>query len=200
MTKYDFLQSLQDSLRDLPRKEAEDQIRFFSEMIDDRMEEGLSEEDAVTAVGSVGDIRRHIIDGLALPKAREEKPSGRRKLRPWEISLLALGAPLWLPLLIAAFAVTLSLYISLWAVVISLWAVFVSLVVSGVAVIASGAVLAVGGKGVTAIALIGAGLVSIGLSIFLFYGCKYATKGSAAFITLISRRIKQSFHREEGTS
>ncbi len=166
-------------------------------MIDDRMEDGLSEEDAVAAVGSVEDIRRHIMDGPVLPRVRKDSPSGRRKLRPWEILLLILGSPLWFPLLIAAFTVVLSLYISLWAVLISLWAVFVSLIVSGVAVIGGGTILAAGGRSVVAIAMIGAGLVSVGLSIFLFYGCKYATKGSAALAKLLFRRMKKFFPREE---
>ncbi len=197
MTKHDFLLSLQDNLRDLPREEMEEQIHFFSEMIDDRIEEGLSEDDAVAAVGSVEDIRQHITEGLTLPKARKKKPSGRRKLRPWEITLLVLGSPLWLCLLIAAFAVLLALYISLWAVVISLWAVFASLLGSGVGVIVGGAVIAFSGKSLEAITLIGVGLVSGGLSIFMFYGCKYATKGSIGLTKWIFRCIKRFFRKEE---
>ena len=199
MTKHDFLLSLQDSLSGLPREEAEEQIHFFSEMIDDRMEEGLSEEDAVTAVGSVEDIRLHIMDGLALPKARKIKTSGRRKLRPLEIILLILGSPLWLSLLIAVFAVVLAVYISLWAVVISLWAVFASLLAYGIGVIAGGAVIAVEGRSLEAIALIGTGLVSFGLSVYMFYVCKYATKGLIGLTKWIFRCIKNTFHKEEAS-
>ena len=87
--------------------------------------------------------------------------------------LLILGFPLWLPLLIAAFAIAFSLYAVLWAVTISLFAVFASLVISGVfAGIGAGIFFAATGNDVTGIALIGCGIVAIGLSIFVFYCSK----------------------------
>ena len=50
-----------------------------------------------------------------------------RKMSTWEIVLIALGSPLWVPLLIAALAVVFSLYVSLWSVIISFFAVQASL-------------------------------------------------------------------------
>ena len=115
MTKYDFLLSLQDRLSGLPQKDVEEQLHFFSEMIDDRMEDGLTEEEAVRAIGSVEDICRHITDGISLsPNPQENRAPERRKLRSWEIIFLILGSPVWLSLVIAALAVVFSLYGSLW--------------------------------------------------------------------------------------
>ncbi len=200
MTKHDFLRSLQNSLSALPQNTVAEHLNFFSEMIDDHIEDGLTEEEAVLAIGSVEDICRHITDGQSMPNPRAYRSSGSRTLRTWEMILLVLGSPVWLSLVIGAFAVVFSLYVSLWAVVISLWAVFVSLVLSGIAVIVGGVILATSGKGVTAIALIGAGLVSMGLSIFMFYGCKYVTKGSVALVRLLFRRSKKSHSVEETTA
>ena len=45
MTKMQFLLSLHDKLTGLPRDEVEQRLNFYSEMIEDRMEEGLSEEE-----------------------------------------------------------------------------------------------------------------------------------------------------------
>jgi len=193
MTKDDFLRSLQGRLSALPQETVAEHLRFFSEMIDDRIEDGLTEEEAVRAIGSVEDICRHITDGICSPDTQEHRAPERRKLRPWAIIFLVLGSPVWLSLVIAAFAVVFSLYGSLWAVVISLWAVFVSLILSGIAVIAGGVILATSGKGISAIALIGAGLVSIGLSIFLFYGCKHITKGSVSLVRNLFSKTIRSF-------
>lgn len=193
MTKHDFLRSLQDNLSALPQETVAEHLRFFSEMIDDRIEDGLTEEEAIRAIGSVEDICRHITDGISLPDTQEHRDPERRKLRPWEIIFLILGSPVWLSLVIAALAVVFSLYGSLWAIIISLWAVFVSLALSGIAVTVGGVILAASGKGVTAIALIGAGLVSIGLSILLFYGCKCVTKGSVSLIRILFSKTRRSF-------
>ena len=51
MNKQEFLSRLRKQLKGLEDKE--ERITFYSEMIDDRMEEGLSEEEAVAAVGSL---------------------------------------------------------------------------------------------------------------------------------------------------
>ena len=49
----------------------------FSEMIEDRMEDGMSEEDAVAAVGSVDDIASQIIMDIPLIKiAKKRAPMG----------------------------------------------------------------------------------------------------------------------------
>ena len=56
MNKQEFLMQLRKGLSYMPQEDIEERLTFYSEMIDDRMEEGLSEEDAVLAVGPVDDI------------------------------------------------------------------------------------------------------------------------------------------------
>ena len=123
---------------------------------------------------------------------KEKTP--KRRLGVWEIVLLALGSPIWLSLLIAAFAVILSLYISLWALIISFWAVFASFVGCTVGSII---VFAVDGYITTGVAMASAGLVCAGLSIFLFYGCKGATNGTLLLTKKIFLGIKRSFLKKE---
>ena len=174
MTKLEFILSLNDRLSGLPKKEVQERLNFYSEMIEDRMEEGLSEQDAVEAVGSVDEIAEQILAENPTPKKQKTK----RKLKTWEIVLLALGSPIWLSLLIAAVAVIISIYASLWVVVASLWAAFGSLAACAVGGILAGAVLTFGENIFSGIALISAGLVCAGLSILFFLVCKLATKGA----------------------
>lgn len=47
MNKQEFLVKLRKGLSGLPKEDIEERLTFYSEMIDDRMEEGLSEEEAV---------------------------------------------------------------------------------------------------------------------------------------------------------
>ena len=56
MTKAEFLSVFKKKLSALPRKEREEGLSFYTEMIDDRMEEGLSEEEAVAEVWLDGQL------------------------------------------------------------------------------------------------------------------------------------------------
>lgn len=47
MTKIKFLLSPHNKLAGLPQDEVEERLNFYSEMIEDRIEEGLSEEKTV---------------------------------------------------------------------------------------------------------------------------------------------------------
>lgn len=155
MTKQQFLTALRSKLAHLSQEELEERLFFYGEMIDDRIEEGLSEEEAVAAAGS--------IDDFSLPT----QPKQKSRLRWWEITLLALGSPIWLSLLLAGVAVIFSL-------VISLWVCFLAVAASALACIVAGTILAF--DSLRGFAFLGAGLVCAGLSIFLFYGSFLTTK------------------------
>lgn len=49
MTKSDFLDLLREKISRLPEWEAAKTVVYYSEMIDDRIEDGMSEEEAVAA-------------------------------------------------------------------------------------------------------------------------------------------------------
>ncbi len=185
MTKLQFLLALHDKLSGLPQDEVEERLNFYSEMIEDRMEEGLTEEDAVAKVGSVDDIVAQIVADTPFTKIAKEKMRPKRRLKTWEIVLLAVGSPVWVSLLIAGAASVFALYVSLWAVIVSLWAAFASFVVSALGAVIGGTIIAVVQNVYSGLALIAAGIVCAGLAIFLFFGCKAATKGTV----LLTRKM-----------
>ena len=197
MTKLKFLLSLRDALSSLPQEESEERLRFYSEMIEDQVEEGLTEEEAVAAVGSVEEIAAQIVAEIPPTKAVPEKPKRKKQRNTWEILLLVLGSPVWLSLLIAAFAVIFALWVSLWAIIISLWAVFASVVTCAAAGIAAGIGFILGGYTYTGVAMIAAGIICAGLSILLFYGCHRATKGSVWLTKKTVLGIKKCFTGRE---
>ena len=197
MTKLEFLQSLREKLSGLPQHEVEERLSFYREMIEDRMDDGLAEADAVAELGSVDEIAAQIIADIPLTKLAKEKIKPKRRLRAWEIVLLALGSPIWLSLLIAAAAVLFSLYVVIWAVVISLWAVFVSLAAAAVGGIAACIVFALTGHGSTGLAMLGAGLTCAGLAIFMFYGCLAVNKGAVWLGKAILHGLKTALIRKE---
>ena len=197
MNKTEFLVELTARLSPLPREEISDRWDYYSEMIDDRMEDGLTEDEAVAELGSVDEVAGQILSDIPLSVLVKEKIKPKRRLRAAEIALLVLGSPIWLSLLIAAFAVVFSLYVSLWAVVISLWAVFVSLAACFLGGVAACVILAVSGSAAPGLALLAAGLLCAGLSVFLFYGCRAATKGMLLLTKNMAIRIKICFIGKE---
>ncbi|MBO5784065.1 MAG: DUF1700 domain-containing protein [Clostridia bacterium] len=180
MNKQEFLTRLRKGLFGLPSKEKKEHLAFYCEMIDDRMEDGLSEEAAVAEIGNIDEI-------IAQLKAATPK----KKKNAGVIVLLILGLPVWGSLLIAAAAVALALYLSLWAVLISFWAVFAALLGSALGGIVGGIILFGYGNAPAGLALIGAGLVCAGLGIFLFYGCKAATVGTLRLTQKLVRRVEK---------
>ena len=179
MRKQEFIFELWKKLSDLPKGEVEERLSFYAEMIDDRMEEGLSEEEAVSAIGSPDEIAAQIMGDIPISKIVKEKIKTKRKPSVTEIVLLVIGFPLWFPLLIVVpFSVIFSLYVTPWSVVVSFWAVFASVVGSAVGALIGGIVFIAIGHVPVGIALIGASLICAGLSVFSFFGCKATTKGS----------------------
>ena len=197
MTKYDFIEALEKKLSGLPEKEVDDRLSFYIEMIDDRIEEGIPEEEAVAQIGSVDEIAEQIISDIPFKAIAKKRLKNKKGIKAWEIVLLALGSPIWIPLLAAAFVIILSLYIVLWSLVISLLAVFISVLACAFAGIIAGGWFAITGNLLQGIAIIGAGIFCAGLSIFLFFGCKAATKGTAKLSKNIAVGIKKLFIKKE---
>ena len=193
MTKQEFLAELRRGLSGLPQNDIEERLNFYSEMIDDRMEEGLSEQEAVDGIGSVDSVVSQILGDIPLSKLVKEKITPKKQLKAWMIVLIILGAPIWFSLAVAAVSVAFALYFSLCAIIVSLWAVFASLVICVPGGIAAGLVAFVSGGGLAGIALMGAGLVCAGLSVFAFFGCKALTKGTIALTKKVAVAVKRAF-------
>lgn len=197
MTKLEFLNEIRKGLSGLPLEEIEERVNFLSEMIDDLMEDGLSEKEAVAKMGSVDDIVSKAIADTPLSMIAKEKLKKERGISAFEITLIILAFPLWFPLLAAALSVIVALYASLWSVVVSLWAAFASFVSCFVGGTVSGIYFSVTGHPLIGVAMIGAGIFLAGLSIFAFFACKWATVLAVKIPKWIVSGIKYCFMKKE---
>ena len=132
MNKTDFLAELKIRLKNLPQDEIDRSVMFYDEMIEDRKEDSMGEEDAVTALGDIDTIVEQIMLDRPLPTLMREKIRPKRRLTPLETVLIVVGFPIWFSLLIAFFAVIVAVYVSIWAVIISLYATVLGLAIGGV--------------------------------------------------------------------
>lgn len=176
MRKQDFIDILEAKLSGFPKSDLDDRIVFYSELIDDYIENGLTEDEAVLKIGNVDNIVNEILQDTSLFKLAKEKFKPKNKLNAWLLILICVGSPIWLSLLAAGISVILSLYVSLWSVIISLWSVVLSLVVTSAAGLLTGIVFLFKPNIISGILFIALALISAGLSIFLYYSTIYLTK------------------------
>lgn len=192
MNKQEFLDFLDERLNSLSDEDREKSFEYYSEMIDERVEDGLTEEEAVAALGSVDEIASRILLDTPLPKLVKAKVSPGTTLNAWQIVLIVLGSPIWLSLIIAAFAVVLAVFIVIWAAALVLYAVVLSLAISAAALVINAFVVA--GSGLAGVVLsIGAAVICAALAILLFCGTFYVVKGLVYLSKMIIRGIKYCF-------
>lgn len=184
MTKSEFLAALENGLAALPREDREKTLDYYSEMIDDRIEEGMSEQEAVEAVGSAEELAAGIVAEAMPPEpeaaqepAQTAEPEPRRGMGAWTVALLILGSPLWLPLLLAGAVVVAAVYVVMWAVVIVLYAATLSFAAGALSGVLGGVAELVSGQAVQALTLLGAGLACAGFAILAFHLSNLAARG-----------------------
>ena len=177
MSKAEFLAALREALAGLPQEDIEKSLDFYGEMIDDRVEDGFSEQDAVAAAGPVGEIARQVLSETPLGRIVRERVRPARRLRGWETALLIVGAPLWLPLSLAAAVVALALYIVMWAVIASLYAADLAVALCAAAGIAGIFIYGLSSRAAAAVFSLGTALACAGAAILLFFGFGRVSRG-----------------------
>lgn len=196
MTKIQFILALRDKLEKLPREDRDKALEYYSELIDDRMEDGLTEEQAVAAIGSVDAVAEQILSDIPVTKLVKEK-LGRKKMEPWVIVLLIVGAPLWLSLLAGVASGIFGLYAGVFAVIVALFAVSVSLGACAPVALLLGVHFLI--KQGIAVALVwwGIALLFAGLAIFFWISGHYSAKGCIWVSKKFWLWIKSLFLRKE---
>ena len=132
MNKTEYLDTLCKKLDGLPKEDIEHAVSYYAEMIDDRIEDGMDEREAVADIVSPEVAAAETLRAIPLHKLFIARVKPKRALRAWEIVFLVLGSPIWLSLLIAAVAVVFSIYAVLWSLILCLYAVELSLAAMGV--------------------------------------------------------------------
>ena len=164
MSKADFLRLLERALAQLSEEERQKNLEYYSELLDDMMEEGMTEAEATAKLGSPSQIAQSILQEMPLGKLVSTRMKPKSGWTPLAIVLAVVGSPVWVPLLLVGVAVVLALFVSIWALGFAAIAVVIGLAVAVVAapVIAIRAAMLTLPVGLL---LLGAGLVLLGLCV-----------------------------------
>ena len=176
MTKELFLSELRNRLVGLPKEDIEERVCFYEEMINDRMDEGKGEEEAIEDLGGIDGVVNQIAQETPLVKLVKQKVKPKRRLKGWEIALIIIGFPLWFPLLLTALILCIVAYLLVWILVIVSYSVELALSVTAI----GGPIVYIinvsnGNNSILPLAL---GIMCMGGAILLFFGCIAATKGT----------------------
>ena len=201
MNKAEYLDTLCKKLDGLPKEDIEHAVSYYAEMIDDRIEDGMGEIEAVADIVSPEVAAAETLRAIPLHKLLMARVKPKRALRAWEIVFLVLGSPIWLSLLIAAVAVVFSIYAVLWSVIAVLFAVELSFAAAGLAaiVLCFGYFASPYHDGIAeGLAVFGMGLVSAGFVIPMHLLSLKAAKGVAFLGKRILLLIKSIFIGKRG--
>lgn len=177
MKKTEFLSLLRQKLDTLPPRDVEKTLEYYSEMIDDYIENGCTPEAAVAKMGRVEDVAAQILASPSSAKsagfdtpAMKKSPKRKGKNNAMPILLIILGFPLWFPLLIVAFSLLLTFAIVLITLAIVVpWSLVVAFGASAVALLAATPLILVG-EGLSAMLLtLGSALMLGALCIFCLW-------------------------------
>lgn len=196
MSKAEFLAALRSALGKLPEQEIRASLDFYAEAIDDRVEDGASEEEAVAALGDVNAIAAQIIaETPPIPKAVAKMKTGSRTAN---IVLAIVLSPLWVPLALAFVLCVAAIYLSIWIVIAALWACVAVLLLCGPIGIAGLAYCLATGYPLTGLWLLGCGIAGSGLGLFALLGMKAVSRGLVQLTGMFATGVKSLFVKRGG--
>ena len=197
MNKQEYLESIRSRISAMPADDVNRFMDYYSEMIDDRVEDGLSEEEAVADMGSPDAAVEQILEDIPLTKLVKEKIKPKHELKAWEVVLIVLGSPVWIPLLITAAVLLLTLWIVAFALLISFYAVVLSFAVAGIGGLICTISLFIANSPYTAVLMLGAALIGIGIAILFVVSVKPVTVGIFKVCKASVNGIKRMFVKEK---
>lgn len=197
MNKQEYLEAIRSRISAMPADDVNRFMDYYSEMIDDRVEDGLSEEEAVADMGSPEAAVEQILEEMPLTKLVKEKIKPKHELKAWEVVLIVLGSPVWIPLLITAAVLLLTLWIVAFALLISFYAVVLSFVAAGIGGLICAIPLFIANSPYTAVLMLGAALIGIGIAILFVVSVKPVTVGIFKVCKASVNGIKRMFVKEK---
>ena len=196
MDRYEFLYELRSKISQLPEVEIEKHLSYYQEMIDDRIEDGMTEEEAVASLEAVSVIAERILLDTPITTLVKTKVKPKKGWSVAAIAAVVLGSPVWIAILVALAAVAFTLFVAFWAVAISIAAAMAAVVLTGIGLLIAPIFMISSGLPV-AMLCFAAGLGVIGIALLGFVGVKYLAKGIVSLGKLTIRGIKSVFIRKE---
>lgn len=190
MNRAEFDRALRKGIRALPAQDVRRFSEYYAEMLDDRIESGMTEEAAVAALGDPAELAAQILSDESLPEVRRLRNRSGRRLNPWEIVLIVLGSPIWLSIALALFSAALAVAVVLWSLIVVVWAMEIAFAAGALGGIVFGFAAMFQGRVCFGFALLGAGIFCAGAALVWVFFAKWATVSLVRMFVGIKNRLK----------
>lgn len=172
MNRAWFLSEIKNKMEQFPDFELQETLDYYNEIINDKIEGGMSEEEAIISLGNVDEIIKEMIYEMPLTSILNSKMKPKREfniIQKFFIGLALLIGPL--PFFIVLFFV----YLSIWAVIGSLYLMdFLMLLASLLSILGFGFHIFTG-NWIQSVLSLGFFFILTGLSILTFYGVNFVS-------------------------
>ena len=200
MTRDEWIAELRGLLerRGVPASEVADALEYYAEAIDDRVELGLSERQALEEIGSPAQACDAVAETVPVAKRAVAAATATRERKALIGVLLLVSAVFWVPLAFGLLGVAAGVYATIWAAVLVVWTGVGSLLACGLGAVplacysASCGALAEGlfsGGALLALGALGVMLVPLGIiaSVLLFKASVLFVRWVAHFFLRVAR-------------
>jgi uncharacterized membrane protein len=130
MRKNEFLGILKTKLKNFNHSEVQKISEYYSELLADKMENGMGEEETVASLGEIDSIINQVTADLIMERSSDRKTN---PLKNFLIILSICASPILIPIGITLFTVVIVLVAVLFSVFISFVAAGVSLLLMAIA-------------------------------------------------------------------
>lgn len=172
MTKHEFLKRLEKAIRKLPKEERNRFLSYYKEMIEDRVEDGLTEEQAVAEMEDISVIADRILKELK-----------QKKKKGWIWA--AISSPIWVPVLAIGICAICVVGLAVYCCVIAL------LLCGLVGCIGLAGTIIGGGDIASGVFTLGVGLALMGIGLLLLGPVNRGAKATTS-------AIKRLWHKRRG--
>ncbi len=172
----EFLIQLKERIKHLPQAEVLKALSYYSEMIEDRLEDGMDEEVAIKSLGKIDDIVASIEEEIPLSSIVKEKVEKQVKEKSKMSSdrklligvILLVTSPIWVTVAFVLLCVVFGVAVGLWGAYIGVIGAYLGCTLFlGLGSIASGLFNIITFDFFSGVAHIGLGLVGIGAFVLL---------------------------------
>lgn len=165
MTKQEFMQLLEQQIKLLPLSERSRLINYYNEALEDRMEEGMSEEEAVASLDGLDELSLNLFDEIE--DVAERKTEVRSIPAPLKWFIVFITSPLWImfPFVLAMLLLVCGLLL---LILLMLGVCFVIVSICGVFILPKVLMRNIP----SAIVLLGTIVLSVGLAPWCWFGYK----------------------------
>lgn len=168
----EFLQQLKSALAHLPYSEVERVVSYYSENVQDKIEDGVSEEEAIASFGNLDEIVSMIEEEVTITSIVKDKVIKKSKdsnVNKILIGIIAvLGIPLWIGLGGLAIGLGIGFLAVFWSIPFALGSMYISLAFTSVSGIFIGFIRMFTFEFATGIAYFGVGVIASGLVVMFF--------------------------------